>query len=125
MARSVDHSRVDNSLIEAAKEIGPVLLRESGASETQRRLTQAAVDALSGAGLLTMLTPKSLGGQEVDPITYANVVEEVSRFDPSCVWTLVNPLLWAFLCSRLPDQGASEILGNDPRPGSRQPSPHR
>ena len=92
-----------------------MLRRESDASESQRRLTQAAVDALSSAGLLSMLTPRSLGGQEVDPITYANVVEEVSRFDPSSGWTLVNPLLWAFLCSRLPDQGATEMLGNDPR----------
>ena len=106
---------VDTPLIEAAREIGPVLHRESDASESQRRLTQATVDTLSDAGLLAMLTPKTLGGLEVNPITYASVVEEVSRSDPSSGWTLVNPLLWAFLCSRLPDQGASEILGTDPR----------
>ena len=106
---------VDTYLIAAAREIGPVLQRESDASESLRRLTQTAVDALSQAGLLSMLTSKSLGGLEVNPVTYASVVEEVSRFDPSCGWTLVNPLLWAFLCSRLPDQGASELLGDDPR----------
>ena len=115
MARLIETPLVDTSLMEAAREIGPVLRGESDASESQRRLTQTAMDALSRAGLLTMLTSKSLGGQEVNPITYASVVEEVSRSDPSCGWTLVNPLLWAFLCSRLPDQGASEILGNDPR----------
>ncbi len=115
MARLIETPLVDPSLMEAAREIGPVLRRESDASESQHRLTQTAVDALSSTGLLTMLTSKSLGGREVNPITYASVVEEVSRFDPSSGWTLVNPLLWAFLCSRLPDQGASEILGNDPR----------
>ncbi|MEE8464980.1 MAG: acyl-CoA dehydrogenase family protein, partial [Dehalococcoidia bacterium] len=30
-------------------------------------------------------------------------------------WTLTNPLLWAFFCSRLPGQGALELLGEDPR----------
>ena len=106
---------VDDSLIVVSREIGPILRRESDASESQRRLTQTAVDALSGSGLLTMLTPKSMNGLEANPITYASVVEEASRFDPSSGWSLVNPLLWAFLCSRLPDQGASDILGNDPR----------
>ena len=115
MARFAHNSPVDTSLIEAAREIGPVLRRESDAAENERRLTRTTVDALTDAGLFHMLSPKSLGGLEVDPITYACVVEEVSRFDPSSGWTLVNPLLWAFLCSRLPDQGASEILGNDPR----------
>lgn len=93
MVRFVHNSLVDNNLVKAAREIGPVLRRESDASESQRRLTQATVDALSSASLLSMLTPRSLGGQEVNPITYASVVEEVSRFDPSSSWTLVNPLL--------------------------------
>lgn len=115
MARSVDNLPVDTSVIEAAREIGPILRRESPESEKAGKLTQKAMDALSNAGLLAMLTSKSMGGLEVDPITYASVVEEVSRFDPSSGWTLVNPLLWAYLCSRLPDRGASEILGHDPR----------
>ena len=92
MVRFVHNSLVDNNLVKAAREIGPVLRRESDASESQRRLTQATVDALSSASLLSMLTPRSLGGQEVNPITYASVVEEVSRFDPSASWALVNPL---------------------------------
>ncbi|PKB67679.1 MAG: hypothetical protein BZY81_04125 [SAR202 cluster bacterium Io17-Chloro-G4] len=115
MARLIDTPLVDASLMEVAREIGPVLRQESNGSESQRRLTQGAVDALSSGGLLTMLTSKSMGGQEVNPITYASVVEEISRSDPSSGWSLVNPLLWAFLCSRLPDQGADELLGNDPR----------
>ena len=115
MARLIDTPLVDASLMEVAREIGPVLRQESNGSEYQRRLTQGAVDALSSGGLLTMLTSKSMGGQEVNPITYASVVEEISRSDPSSGWSLVNPLLWAFLCSRLPDQGADELLGNDPR----------
>ena len=51
---------------------GPSLMKES-------------LGALSGAGLLTTLTPKSLGGLEVDPVTYASVIEETTRFNGCCV----------------------------------------
>jgi alkylation response protein AidB-like acyl-CoA dehydrogenase len=56
-----------------------------------------------------MCTPQSLGGLETDPITRALVIEEISGHDTAAGWTLANPLDWAYLCSRLPDEGAEEI----------------
>jgi indole-3-acetate monooxygenase len=61
--------------------------------------------------LLRMCTPRSLGGLEVDPITRAVVIEEISGYDSAAGWTLANPLDWAYLCARLPDEGAEEIYG--------------
>ena len=46
---------------------------------------------------------------ETDPITRALIVEEISRHDSAAGWTLENPLDWAFLCARLPNEGAEEI----------------
>jgi alkylation response protein AidB-like acyl-CoA dehydrogenase len=60
-------------------------------------------------GLLRMFTPRSLGGPEVNPITRALVVEEIAGHDTAAGWTLENPLDWAHLCARLPDEGAEEI----------------
>ena len=60
-------------------------------------MPQPMWDALSDAGLLSLLVPKQLGGKEVDPITYARVVEEISIHDAAAGWTLTNPLL--FGCS--------------------------
>ena len=56
-----------------------------------------------------MCTPRSLGGLEVDPITRALVIEEIAGHDTAAGWTLENPLDWAYLCARLPDEGAEEI----------------
>ena len=78
-------------------------------------MPQPMWDALSDAGLLSLLVPKQLGGKEVDPITYARVVEEISIHDAAAGWTLTNPLLFGFLCSRLPQQETLDILGQDPR----------
>ncbi|MEE8466586.1 MAG: acyl-CoA dehydrogenase family protein, partial [Dehalococcoidia bacterium] len=106
---------IDSSLMERVRKIGPVLSANVAEGERLRRLPQESLDALTGSGLLTMLTPASMGGLESDPVSYASVIEETVRFDPAAAWTLTNPLLWAFFCSRLPGQGALELLGEDPR----------
>ena len=106
---------IDVSLLERVNKIAPLLKTNISEGERLRRLPQKSFDALSDSGLLTMLSPKALGGLETDPVSYANTIEEVAKFDPAAAWTLTNPELWAFFCSRLPDQGAIELLGNDPR----------
>jgi alkylation response protein AidB-like acyl-CoA dehydrogenase len=101
--------KADNTLIEAARKIGPLLREHNDEAERERRLSRTALDALYETGLLRMVTPRSLGGLESDPITRALVIEEVSSHDTAAGWTLGNPLDWAHLCARLPDEGAEEI----------------
>lgn len=102
-------TKIDTSLIEAAKEIAPIVEKYSEDAERERRLSRPVLDALREAGLLRMMTPRSLGGLETDPVTRTLVVEEVGRHDSAAAWTLENPLDWAFFCARLPDEGAEEI----------------
>lgn len=101
----------DTSLIDAARSIGPIIREHNAEAERQRRLSGAVLKALYEAGLLRMFTPRSLGGLEVNPITRARVVEEISGQDTAAGWTLENPLDWAYFCARLPDEGAEEIYG--------------
>jgi indole-3-acetate monooxygenase len=99
----------DTSLLDAAREIAPIIRAHSEEAERQRRLSQPALKALRETGLLRMTTPRSLGGLETDPVTRALVGEELGRHDSAAAWTLENPLDWAFFCARLPDEGAEEI----------------
>jgi alkylation response protein AidB-like acyl-CoA dehydrogenase len=101
----------DASLIDAAREIAPLIRAHSEEAERERRLSQPVLKALRETGLLRMFTPRSLGGLETDPVTRALVVEEIGRHDSAAAWTLENPLDWAFFCARLPDEGAEEIYG--------------
>src|SRR5919198_6634942 len=105
---------VDTTLIDAARHILPVIREHNAAAERERRLSKAALNALTDAGLLRMCTPRSLGGLEVDPLACARVVEEVTGADSAAGWTLVNPLNYAFFCARLPDAGAEEIYRHGP-----------
>ena len=105
----------DTTLLEAVQGIAPVIRAHRDEAEQQARLSRPTVDAMLDIGLLRMLTPRSLGGLEIDPVTFTHVVEEVSGYDSAAGWTLSNPVGWAFLCSHLPNRGAEEILGSDPR----------
>jgi alkylation response protein AidB-like acyl-CoA dehydrogenase len=101
----------DSTLIEAARRIAPVIREHNDEAERERRLSPPVLAALHEAGLLRMCTPRSLGGLEVDPLTRALVMEEITAQDTAAGWTLANPLDWAYLCARLPDEGAEEIYG--------------
>ena len=103
------HAEPDTSLLDAARAIAPIVREHSQEAERERRLSQPVLNALRETGLLRMTTPRSLGGLETDPVTRALVVEEIGRHDSAAAWTLENPLDWAFLCCRLPDEGAEEI----------------
>ena len=103
---------VDTTLLEAARRIAPVIREHDDEAERERRLSPPVLAALHDAGLLRMCTPRSLGGLEVDPLTRALVIEEISGHDTAAGWTLANPLDWAYLCARLPDAGAEDIYSH-------------
>src|SRR5262245_41834087 len=104
----------DTSLVDAARQLAPVILEHAQEAEQERRLSRPVLEALREAGLLRLFVPRSLGGLEATPITRALVVEELSAHDTAAGWTLENPLDWAYLCARLPDRGAEEIYGGGP-----------
>jgi indole-3-acetate monooxygenase len=101
------HAEPDTSLIDAAREIAPMIREHSEEAERERRLSQPVLKALRETGLLRMTTPRSLGGLETDPLTRALVGEEIGRHDSAAAWTLENPLDWAFFCCRPPSKSAT------------------
>lgn len=63
------------SLIEAARGLAPLIQEHNEEAERESRLSPPVLAALHETGLLRMVTPKSLGGLEVDPVTRALVIE--------------------------------------------------
>lgn len=59
---------------------------EATASEQQRRLTPAAVEALKETGVFRMAFGKRLGGPELDPMAQLELIERISTADPSAGW---------------------------------------
>jgi alkylation response protein AidB-like acyl-CoA dehydrogenase len=78
-----------NALLDRARALGPVLIEHRDHAEKNGALAEPAVRALHEAGLLKLWRPASLGGFEVDPVTYAIVAEEVAVHEPAAAWLMM------------------------------------
>lgn len=105
---------VDHELLDVALGLGPLVKEHGAEGESNRRMPAAVIQAMKDAGLVRMMTPKALGGLELDPVTSARIVEEVARFDSAASWILQAANSGAFYCARLPDEGAEEIFASGP-----------
>jgi alkylation response protein AidB-like acyl-CoA dehydrogenase len=104
---------VDEAVVAAARGIGSIIAEHAATTERNRRLAPPVVDALRAAGLFRLFTPRSLGGLEVDPVTFARVVEEVSTFDSATGWAFqVNTGAW--WTSRMSPEGVAELYAEGP-----------
>src|SRR5687768_4526145 len=83
-----DVSSVDESLLERARALEPIIREHADEAERERRLARAVVDAMRESGLFRMFTPRAYGGSESDPVTVARVAEEIARFDGAAAWAL-------------------------------------
>ena len=106
--------KIDDGLLSKAEEIGPIIRQEVERSEEARRLTRRDFETLAGAGFLRLYVPRSLGGLEVDPVTCARIVEQVSGFHSAAGWALMVANSVAWWCSRLPAEGVEEIYAKGP-----------
>jgi Acyl-CoA dehydrogenase, N-terminal domain len=84
--------------------------RDDGAN---RRLAPPVIDALPAAGLFGLFTPRAPGGLEIDPVTFARVVEEVSTFDSAAGRAFqINTGAW--WTSRMSAEGVAELYADGP-----------
>lgn len=101
-------------LVDVARQLAPTLRANARLSDRDGRLPADSLSALREAGLFRMYVPRSLGGLQVDPVTFARVQEELSRHDSAAGWILQATGSSAWWCSRLPTETAQEIYGDDP-----------
>ena len=110
---SLDPRRADAPLdyMERAREIAPMLAAAADEIEERRELPERIVEALIERGFFRMLLPRSLGGAELDPLTYAQVLEEIAKADPSTAWSLGQNSGCSMTAPYLDPGVAREIFG--------------
>ncbi len=100
--------------LERARRLAPLVAAAADEGERRRRLPDPLVTALVEAGLTRLLLPRSLGGGEVDPVTFVRVIEEVAKSDASTAWVLCQISGCSMTAAYLDPAVAHEIFG-DPR----------
>ena len=104
----------ESQLFEKVRELAPIIREHAATAEQERRLPKPVLQALIAGGFQRMLTPRSLGGFELDPVSCASIVEEIAGIDSAAAWALQAPNVNAWWASKLSDQGAEEFYGSDP-----------
>ena len=113
-AQTIDPPKEARGFLEAARELGPLIREHAPQAERDRKLSPAVLEAMADAGLQSLYVPESLGGGEVDPVTYARVAETIAGFDSAAGWALQAGNSMAWWAARLPDEGAEEIYAHGP-----------
>lgn len=101
-------------LLEKAANLGALIGNQTEEEEKNGRLMRSTVNALREAGYYRLFLPKSLGGIEADPVTTAQVVEEISRHNVAAGWSLMVANTAHWWCCRLHEKGVEQIYQNGP-----------
>ncbi|MEJ0069722.1 MAG: acyl-CoA dehydrogenase family protein [Pseudomonadota bacterium] len=79
-----------------------------------RKVPDAVQAALQEAGLFRLLLPRGLGGSQVDPVTFVQVVEAIAKLDASTAWCLCQGSGCSMVAAYLRPDIAHEVFGKDP-----------
>ena len=102
------------SFVDAATALRPQIQAAAEEIERSRRLPLDLVEAMARAWLFRLWIPRSLGGEETDPMTLVRVVEAVSRADGAAGWCVAIGGEYGAFGGYLARDTAREIYGNDP-----------
>src|SRR5215469_11039465 len=97
--------------LERARRLAPMLKEAADEIEERRELPERVVEALIQGGFFRLLLPRSLGGAELPPLTYVQVLEEIARAEPSVAWSLGQNSGCSMSAPYLEPAVAREIFG--------------
>ena len=97
--------------LDRARELQPMLRAAGDEIEQHRQLPEAIVEALVERGIFKMLLPRSIGGAELDPLTYTAVLEALGQADGSTAWSLGQNSGCSMTAAYLAHEIAAEVFG--------------
>ncbi|NLT04797.1 MAG: oxidoreductase [Solirubrobacterales bacterium] len=104
----------ETALVERAAALHDLVAEDAAEADRERRLTDRVVDAITDAGLLSLTTPRRLGGYEADLATLVEVTRELGRACSSTGWVAGILNAGAWLAATLPEQAQREVWGENP-----------
>jgi alkylation response protein AidB-like acyl-CoA dehydrogenase len=80
--------------------------------DVARALPATIINDLRQCGVFGLLAPRELGGAEVEPLTFLQIVEEAAYADGSIGWCTMIGGCYSTFAGLLPAEGAREIYGD-------------
>jgi alkylation response protein AidB-like acyl-CoA dehydrogenase len=95
-----------------ARDLGPAIVAAADELERTRRIPAPLLEQLHASRLLRMQLPRSVDGDQTDPMTYLAAIEELSRHDGSIGWNVFVANSSALIAPFLEPDVAREIFAN-------------
>ncbi|MEV0845961.1 oxidoreductase [Streptomyces sp. NPDC049954] len=102
-------------LVARARDLQPLLRKNSAEGEKNRRVLEESIQALQDAGLFKLLQPRRFGGYESSMKALVDVSAAVGEADGGTAWvvSLLNSGAW--LASCFTDRAQNDVWADDPR----------
>ena len=94
-----------------ARALGPLIETAADEVERIRELPRSLTLALAEQGLFRLLQPRALGGAELTPMAFADVMGEIARHDASTAWCVGQGNGCGVAAAFLAPEVAREIFG--------------
>ncbi|MFC0548175.1 acyl-CoA dehydrogenase family protein [Kutzneria chonburiensis] len=101
-------------LIARAEALREQLWADAPEADRTRRLTDAAVDAVTAAGLNRLMTPRRFGGYETDVRTVLDVSIQIGKGCGNSAWVNAVHNSGNFVVGMFPDQAREDVWGDNP-----------
>jgi alkylation response protein AidB-like acyl-CoA dehydrogenase len=98
-----------------AHAVAPLIAASADAIEAACELPASLLDGLHEAALFRTLLPRDLGGDELKPADYVEVMEVIAAADASTAWCIGQSSGCSMAAAYLRPDIAAEIWGDDPR----------
>jgi len=108
-AERARQSESGGELLEAARDLAPLIADHAGAAERDRRVPKAVIDALASAGIFHMFVPRTFGGGETDVAGGVRTLEELSKVDGSTGWVAMIGATTGVISAYLPEEVSREV----------------
>ena len=103
------------TLLEAARQLAPLIRDSADAIEKARELPRPLFEAMADAGLFLMAVPREVGGSEIDFPDYVQVIEEIGKADASTGWALNQGATFGTFAARMQVEAARAVWIDTPR----------
>ena len=87
-AHDIGWQRASTDHVSAARALVPLLQAAGPQIDAANQLPSEILDAMHAAGMFRLLLPRSLGGAELDPVTYVQCVEAIASGDGATGWCM-------------------------------------
>lgn len=102
--------------VERTESLVELIAKEAVHGEANRRVSQNVVDGIFDADLFRIVVPTSLGGHGLGLVELSEVTRVMAHGCPATAWTMSFLMLHAWMLSKLPEQGRSEVFAETVTP---------